>query len=48
MFFGSGGWDGPADPYPCPKTHHHAKGHCSRCLKGCFSTSRVDVHLKEH
>ena len=34
--------------YKCPKTHNHATGHCAKCIKGCFSKERVDVHLKQH
>lgn len=36
------------DRYKCPKTHNHATGHCAKCIKGCFSEERVDVHLKQH
>jgi hypothetical protein len=36
------------DRLMCPKTWHHIKGCCAKCECGCFSTKRVDVHLKEH
>ena len=34
--------------WPCPKTWHHAFGHCRYCRAGCFSTRRVEVHLRTH
>lgn len=34
--------------FKCPKTWSHKDGACATCRKGCFSATRVDVHLKEH
>lgn len=64
MYFGDPadlqvGWEGPAEPVKCPKTHRHMKGHCAICKAGCFSRAlrdtfrglnghRVDVHLVKH
>lgn len=31
----------------CPKTWEHKVGHCKTC-NICFSSDRVDVHLKQH
>lgn len=50
------GWStvriGSCDPqegrYRCPKTFEHKSGHCAVCMQGCFSKSRVDVHLQLH
>lgn len=46
MFYGDD--DATENRYKCPKTHNHADGHCAKCIKGCFSEDRVDVHLKQH
>lgn len=32
----------------CPKTWNHEKKACATCTEGCFSSDRVDVHLKSH
>jgi len=48
MFFGDDTPEAMSNRYACPKTHHHATGHCAKCLKGCFGKGRVDVHLKQH
>lgn len=34
--------------YKCPKTWNGAKAFCAKCKKGCFSSNRVDIHLKSH
>jgi hypothetical protein len=46
MFFGND--EQRPDSYKCPKTWKHKKGHCAICRNGCFSTKRVDIHLKAH
>jgi len=35
-------------PYLCDKTFFGEKGACATCKDGCFSTKRVDVHMKKH
>jgi hypothetical protein len=43
------GYDTPRKGhFLCPKTWDHEKGACASCTDGCFSTDRVDVHLKSH
>jgi hypothetical protein len=32
----------------CAKTHKGLKGACATCVDGCFSTDRVNIHLKKH
>jgi hypothetical protein len=34
--------------FPCPKTHKGKHGACRTCRNGCFSTQRVNVHLRGH
>jgi len=46
MFFGDN--TERTGSYRCPKTWQGRKGACSTCQAGCFSASRVDVHLKTH
>ena len=32
----------------CRKTWDRAIGHCARCIDGCFSSGKIDVHLRQH
>ena len=51
MFFGDDGLAVTPNGdrmFRCPKTWKHKAGHCAICKAGCFSTRRVDVHLKQH
>jgi len=46
MFFGDD--DATSGRVLCSKTHKGIHGACATCRKGCFSSARVDVHMKQH
>lgn len=37
-----------SEMHRCEKTWQQRTGHCAVCEDGCFSSDRVEVHLKEH
>lgn len=46
MYFGDN--EKTANRIKCPKTWEKKNGHCLTCSSGCFSSGRVDIHLKAH